>query len=61
MRSLKYLRYSTLGCQDIGIRIFEFVAKTQFLCVEMMKTLGGDELSQGDDLMHDTGIDLTYR
>ena len=28
---LKYLRSTTLGCQDIGIRIFEFVAKTQFL------------------------------
>jgi len=29
--SLKYLRSTTLGGQDIGIRIFEFVAKTQFL------------------------------
>jgi len=29
----------TLGFQDIGIRIFEFVAKTQFLCkiLEFMK------------------------
>ena len=22
----------TLGCKDIGVRKFEFVAKTQFLC-----------------------------
>ena len=33
INSLKYLRSTTLGCQDIGIRIIEFVAKTQFLCV----------------------------
>jgi len=30
---LKYLRSMTFGFQDIGIRIFEFVAKTQFLFV----------------------------
>ena len=29
--SLKYQRLLS-GCQDIGIRKFEFVAKTQFLC-----------------------------
>jgi len=27
--SLKYQRCTTLGCKDIGIRISEFVAKTQ--------------------------------
>ena len=31
INSLKYLRSTTLACQDIGTRIFEFVAKTQFL------------------------------
>ena len=31
--SLKYHRFAPLGCQDIGIRRFEFVAKTQFLCL----------------------------
>ena len=30
---LKYLRSTTLGCKDIGIRQSEFVAKTQFLCL----------------------------
>ena len=29
--SLKYQRPTPSGCKDIGIRIFEFVAKTQFL------------------------------
>ena len=29
--SLKYLRYTTLGSEDIGISKSEFVAKTQFL------------------------------
>ena len=29
--SLKYQGFSPSGCQDIGIRKFEFVAKTQFL------------------------------
>ena len=29
--SLKYQKSTTLGSIDIGIRIFEFVAKTQFL------------------------------
>ena len=32
IHSLKYLRSSTLGCNDIEIRKSEFVAKTQFLC-----------------------------
>ena len=27
---MKYLRFTTLGCKDIGIRKFEFLAKTQF-------------------------------
>ena len=30
--SLKYLSSTTLGCKDKGIRQFEFVAKTHFLC-----------------------------
>ena len=29
--SLKYKRFTPLSCTDIGIRKFEFVAKTQFL------------------------------
>ena len=29
--SLKYQRFASSGCKDIGIRQFEFVAKTQFL------------------------------
>ena len=29
--SLKYQRFTPLSCKDIGIRIFEFVAKTQIL------------------------------
>ena len=35
--SLKYQRFTPLGCKDIGIRIFEFVAKTQFLCSVIQK------------------------
>ena len=30
--SLKYQRFTRSGCEDTGIRKFEFVAKTQFLC-----------------------------
>ena len=29
--SWKYQRFKQSGCKDIGIRKFEFVAKTQFL------------------------------
>ena len=29
--SLKYQRLETSGCKNIGVRKFEFVAKTQFL------------------------------
>ena len=29
--SLKYQRFTPFGCEDIGIRKSEFVAKTQFL------------------------------
>ena len=29
--SLKYQRFTPSGCTDIGIRIFEFATKTQFL------------------------------
>jgi len=32
IHSLKYQRCTTLGCTDIGILHFEFVAKTHFLC-----------------------------
>ena len=32
--SLKYLRFSPSGFNDIGIGKFEFVAKTQILCHE---------------------------
>ena len=37
IHSLKYLRYTTLGCKcnDIKIRKSEFVAKTQFLSTEL--------------------------
>ena len=35
--SLKYLRSTTLGCKDIRIRKFEFVTKTQFLCILLRK------------------------
>jgi len=30
---LKYQRFAPSGTKDIGKRRFEFVAKTQFLCV----------------------------
>ena len=30
--SLKYQRFTPLGLKDIGIRKFDFVAKTQLLC-----------------------------
>ena len=33
--SLKYQRFIPTGCKDIGIRKFEFVAKTQILLVEL--------------------------
>ena len=29
---MKYLRTTTFGCRDIGIRKSEFVSKTHFLC-----------------------------
>ena len=33
IHSLKYLSYATFGSKDIVIRKSEFVAKTQFLCL----------------------------
>ena len=30
VKSLKFYRFTHLGCEDIGIRKFEFVAKAQF-------------------------------
>ena len=32
--SLKYSRFTLLGCKDIGIRKFEFLSKTQILYIE---------------------------
>ena len=29
---MKYRRFATSSCKDLGIRNFELVAKTQFLC-----------------------------
>ena len=42
--SLKYQRFASSGCNDIGFRKYEFAAKTQFLYVhsfhfETSKTL----------------------
>ena len=37
--SLKYQGFPPLGCQDIRIRKFEFVAKTQFLCKNVLRNL----------------------
>ena len=37
--SLKYQGFPTSGCQDIGSRQFEFVAKTQFLWLISMITI----------------------
>ena len=39
IHSLKFLRSTTLGCRDIGIRKSEFVSKTQFICFELAKEL----------------------
>ena len=36
IHSLKYLRSATFGCKDIVIRKSEFVAKTQFLCFQIV-------------------------
>ena len=33
---LEYQRSTSLGDTDIGIRNFEFVAKTQFLCISLL-------------------------
>ena len=33
--SLKYQRFTFSGCKDIDIRKFEFLAKTQFLYVDI--------------------------
>ena len=34
--SLKYQGFPLSDCQDIGIKEFEFVAKTQFLCTDKL-------------------------
>ena len=36
--SLKYQRPTPSGCKDIGVRKFEFVAKTQFFCYISFKS-----------------------
>ena len=41
--SLKYLRFTPSGCRDIGLRKFEFVAKTQFLLTELKNYLSISE------------------
>ena len=35
--SLKNQRFTPSDCKDIGIRTFEFVAKTQFICKEFFQ------------------------
>ena len=40
MYSLKYLRSTTFGCKDIGIRKSEIVGKTQFLSNARSSTIG---------------------
>ena len=37
--SLKYQRFTPSGCKDIGVRKYKFVAKTQFLRLELKKKL----------------------
>ena len=37
--SLKYKSCTPSGCKDVGIRKFEFVAKTQFLFVVIRKIM----------------------
>ena len=37
--SLKYERYASSGCWDLGIIKLGFVAKTQFLCQSLKKKL----------------------
>ena len=36
---MKYQRFTTLGCKDIGNSKFEVVAKTQFLFIKIYKVL----------------------
>ena len=36
MDSFEYQSSTTVCCKDIGIRLFEFVAITQFLCIEIL-------------------------
>ena len=40
---LKSQRFTHLNCKDIGIRKFEFVAKTQFLCCRTSHDPGRDD------------------
>ena len=37
--SLKYQRFTSSDCKDIGIRQFEFVTKTQFLCSKLIRLI----------------------
>ena len=43
--SLKYQSFTTLGCKDIGIRKFEFGAKTQFL-YKLRPKVAGNQIMQ---------------
>ena len=44
VHSLKYLRSTTLGYKDMGIRKSEFVTKTQFLCLYFEKLIPSPSL-----------------
>jgi len=41
---LKYQRFTPTGCRDIGIRTFQFVAKTQILYLKNQKINPSTEL-----------------
>ena len=43
--SLKYHRFTPSGCKDIGITNFKFVARTQFLCFEEIKTISKNRVN----------------
>ena len=40
--SLKYQKFTLLGCNDIGFRKFKFVAKTQFFYIYVFTFLSSD-------------------
>ena len=55
----KYQRFTPLGCQVIDIRIFEFVAKAQFLCFLQIVDLAAKTEMPEEDLRLDF-ISLKY-